>query len=153
MELLLQSFLFTPRTTISKLFVDGVFECYILEDCTREIPGVPAKEWKIPKQTAIPSGRYQVVLSRSTRFKKLLPELLNVPGYLGVRIHGGVTSEDTEGCLLTGTSYEGEKLLESQKAKLALMTKIANAAFEGEQVWITIERRQYYDTNSGTLGA
>lgn len=51
---------------------------------------------------AIPVGVYPIVLSYSERFRALLPELLNVPGRTGIRIHAGNTEADTEGCILLG---------------------------------------------------
>ena len=75
---------------------DGVrsFVCYTLEDLVREV--------KLPRYTAIPAGAYKLKISRSNRFKKDLPEVLSVPGFTGVRIHGGNTHENTEGCPLVG---------------------------------------------------
>lgn len=76
---------------------DGVRKrlCYTLEDVVRDV--------KIPRQTAIPAGEYKLRITMSNRFKRLLPEVLDVPNFLGVRIHGGNTHENTEGCPLVGT--------------------------------------------------
>lgn len=86
---------YTDKSTIGDLKLLGEFFCNILEDPVREI--------KIPKITAIPEGTYEVVITYSNRFKKFMPLLLNVPNYIGIRIHAGARPEHTEGCLLTGT--------------------------------------------------
>jgi hypothetical protein len=86
----------TAHSTPGKLLVDGVFECFTLEDVVRPK--------KIPGETAIPAGTYKVIVNMSNRFKRLLPLLLNVPGFEGVRIHTGNTDKDTEGCILVGTT-------------------------------------------------
>jgi len=84
------------KCTIGRLYIDGVFQCYTLEDVVRAE--------KIHGHTAIPAGEYDVIITMSSRFKKLLPLLLNVPNFEGVRIHAGNTDADTEGCILVGES-------------------------------------------------
>lgn len=107
--------------TIGELYVDGKFECYTLEDVVRE-DGV-----KILGQTAIPEGTYEVVISLSPRFQKLLPLLLNVPNFEGVRIHTGNTAADTEGCILVGRKRLVNSIGESRLAFDALFPKIQAA--------------------------
>jgi hypothetical protein len=58
---------------------------------------------KIYAETCIPSGEYIVILSHSPKFKRILPEVLNVKGFEGIRFHSGNTTKDTEGCVLVGT--------------------------------------------------
>lgn len=81
--------------TIGKLYIDGHYLCDTLEDTVRN-------GGKIAGKTAIPAGTYKVKKTMSPRFKKVLPEILNVPGFTGVRIHAGNTAIDTDGCLLLG---------------------------------------------------
>lgn len=91
---------FTSKSTEGKLFCNGEFVCYTLEDKDRFLEeGINEKVYG---ETAIPRGTYEVVLSMSNRFKKILPEVLEVPGYTGIRIHSGNKPEDTEGCILVG---------------------------------------------------
>lgn len=101
-ELLLTRVQLDSDVTIGTITLAGKHICWTCEDPVREIPGQAVESWKIPGQTAIPTGRYEIRLSLSNRFKKILPELLRVPGFTGIRIHPGNLPGDTEGCLLPG---------------------------------------------------
>jgi hypothetical protein len=96
MILQLKRKIFTDDSTIGELSIDGVFVCYTLEDKMRDK--------KIQNVTAIPYGRYEIIINYSNRFKQYMPLLLNVPNYEGVRIHSGNKSTHTEGCILVGSS-------------------------------------------------
>lgn len=63
-----------------------------------------SKEKKIPGKTAIPAGRYKVVLRKSMVFKKMMPFLEDVPHFKGIMLHPGNSPEDTRGCLLVGVA-------------------------------------------------
>lgn len=134
MKLVLTRNIFTERSTIGSLTVNGVLQCYTIEDTDRrlELGGI-----KIPKQTAIPRGTYKVILSYSPRFKKYLPLLLNVPCFKGIRIHPGNTSDDTEGCLLPVSTLTKEGGLYSKIAFDDLLRKI-KAVEKTEDITITI---------------
>lgn len=82
--------------TLGKLYANGQFWGHTCEDEVRK-EGV-----KVYGRTAIPSGTYRVENSYSNRFKKVLPAILNVPGFEGIRIHGGNHAEDSLGCILLG---------------------------------------------------
>lgn len=109
--------LLTDTFTIGDLYLDGKLFCQTLEDKVRE-PGV-----KIPGQTAIPAGEYQLRMTYSHRFKKVMPQLMNVPMFEGVRIHSGNTERDTEGCLLVG-KQQGDHLVNSRDTYNDLMDVI-----------------------------
>jgi hypothetical protein len=143
MEITLKRTIRKPEFTIGELKVNGNFHSYVLEDADRGLhSGMSLSEIasiKIPAETAIPSGRYEVVLNFSNRFQKLLPLLLDVPGFSGVRIHSGNTTAHTEGCLLPGNKRNlalGE-VYESRDATNRLISLI-NAAVKKEKVFITI---------------
>ena len=123
----------TPRSTIGELFVDGVFECFILEDRYR-----PVHEKKVYGQTAIPCGVFPVKITQSPRFGRLLPLVDVVPGFEGVRIHPGNTADDTEGCLLPGRKRANDQVLESRLAFEALFDKLLKAGTVGEKITLTI---------------
>jgi hypothetical protein len=123
--------------TFGALYVDGRWLLWTLEDTIREIPGEPVDAWKVRGQTAIPAGRYRLVLSRSQRFQRVLPEVLSVPGFTGVRIHSGNTIEDTDGCLLVGTGRAWGKVTGSRVAIELLMGELLEA--RSAPIWLTIE--------------
>ncbi len=116
--------------TIGNLYIDGIKFCDTLEDAVRV--------QKIAGMTAIPAGIYEVIVTMSKRFKKRLPELLNVPNFSGVRIHTGNTDKDTEGCILVGTNNAVGRVNNSREAFGPLMEKI-EAACKKEGCVIIIE--------------
>lgn len=129
----------TDGATLSVWFVDGHFECFGLEDELREREGLEVEDWKVPGHTAIPAGRYLVVVTQSGRFGRRLPLLVNVPGFTGVRIHPGNTIADTEGCLLPGRIRAAARVGESRLAFNRLLSKVEAAAGRGEGVEMCLE--------------
>lgn len=93
---------------------------------------------KIKGRSAIPEGRYAVVISWSPKMKKWLPILLGVPMFKGIRIHAGNTAKDTEGCILVGQNLKRGMVLNSNTWLHRLKQKIVEAKDRGEAVWITI---------------
>lgn len=92
--------------TWGDLYLDGEYFGCTLEDQVRERAGRHVLEWKVPKLTAIPSGMFLVTARNSPHFGPDTPELVNVPGYSDVLIHGGTTVADTEGCILIGSRQD-----------------------------------------------
>lgn len=120
----------TENSTIGELYIDGQFECYILEDTVRNE--------KIAGKTAIPYGTYDVAITYSPRFTRYLPLLLNVPNYSGIRIHKGNYPKDTEGCLLPGRKKSKDAVLESALAFDRLYPKLVYANQHGDKITIEI---------------
>jgi hypothetical protein len=108
---------FTDKSTVGKMFVDGVFECFTLEDVVRNGP-------KVYGATAIPVGTYSVIIDFSGHFQKELPRILDVPGFEGIRIHCGNTDKDTEGCILLGRTREEDFVGESKLAFASFFPKL-----------------------------
>lgn len=129
--------------TIGELHINGEFFCHTLEDIVR-----PAGEAKVPGETAIPAGQYQVELTVSGAavrgrlwtpnhdFK--LPQILNVPGFEGVRIHAGNTDRDTEGCVLVGEWSGGEFISKARSTLVYLMDLLDIEAIVNRPVSIEI---------------
>ena len=92
--------------TIGRVLIDGEFFCNSLEDTDRgltqgmSVAGIKLR--KIFGKTAIPTGTYRVEMTYSPKYQRMMPQILNVKGYEGVRIHSGNTAEDTLGCVLLG---------------------------------------------------
>jgi hypothetical protein len=133
LNLLLIRDIFAPQRTLGVLYVDGVKECYICEDAVRP------KGEKIYGKTAIPEGRYEVIINMSPRFKRELPLLLNVPNFEGIRIHSGNHEGHTEGCLLPGRTRNASGVFSSVIATNNLILKIRTALQSGRKVFITIK--------------
>ena len=106
----------TENSTIGELLVDGIWECYTLEDVERPV--------KIKNETAISRGTYKVIINQSNRFKKLMPLVLNVPNFEGIRIHPGNSNHDTEGCILVGQTRSKDYISKSRKAYEILFAKM-----------------------------
>lgn len=123
--------IFTPKSTGGELYMpDGSFQCFTLEDTIRD--------HKIAKETAIPSGRYELVIAWSNRYQKPMPRLLNVPFYQGILIHNGNTPAHTEGCLLVGRERKPDAVYESILAFEAIFPKLKKLTESGK-VFIEIE--------------
>ena len=124
------------KYTIGSLFIDGEYFCDTLEDPVRDINRngtFDGDEKKVYGETAIPYGTYAVILSMSPRFGRILPLLLDVSHFEGIRIHAGNTEKDTLGCILVGENKVKGKVINSRVWEKNLMERLAG------QTDITIE--------------
>ena len=130
--------------TISRLYVNGeLFGCNTLEDADRglrqDMQLEEIKKKKVYGNTAIPRGSYECVYTYSNRFKKMLPLLLNVKGFEGIRIHSGNSAKDTEGCILVGLNLKKGMVLNSREWTNKLVSKMKEAWNRKERVIIVIK--------------
>lgn len=121
--------------TIGVLMVDGEKFSDTLEDKVRDLNS----EKKVYGETAIPAGKYKVVMSMSSKFKRVMPYLENVPQFTGIMIHSGNTPKDTLGCILVGENKKKGQLINSRKYSDELNKRINEAIERKEQVWIEID--------------
>ena len=148
MELILERIAKKKTYTIGRLYIrrqvtdeylpgiEDQYFCDTLEPTWRDYAN---GAYKIKGKSAIPEGRYAVVISWSPKFEAWLPILLGVPKFEGIRIHAGNTAKDTEGCILVGRNQRVGEVLESRKWLYELKMKIVEAKGRGEAVWITVQ--------------
>lgn len=133
------------EATLSRVSIDGQFECYGLEDEYRAV--------KVPGETRIPEGTYKVTLrkeggfharySKDRRFRDIHVGMLwvrDVPGFEYILIHVGNFEKDTEGCLLLGDTRDELRLAvyRSAEAYRRFYVRVRTAA-ERENLFITYE--------------
>ena len=123
-----------PDWMFGDLTTGGNVRCYTLEDELRQV--------KVAGETAIPAGRYQLIMEYSPKFKRELLTLLNVPNFVAVRIHSVRSDDDTEGCIGVGNHID-EKTGEisggvNAGIRAALEAEYRAAVDRGEEVWLTI---------------
>lgn len=134
------------NTTLSHLLVNEIQYCYALEDVdrglTQAMPVAKISRIKMPARTAIPAGRYRVQITWSNRFKREMIQLMDVPGFAGIRVHPGNWHTNTEGCILPGMKYgtkNGDYMVRDSRKASGYLDKIVLAAIKaGEEVWWTI---------------
>lgn len=131
-----------PKYTIGFLFINGIYFCDTIEDKVRDFnkdgdlldPG----EDKVYAETAIPYGKYDVELSMSPKFKRLLPMVLNVRHFTGIRIHRGNTAKDSAGCILPGENKVKGRVINSTQYEKEIVKRMREATKRGEPIDIQI---------------
>jgi len=136
-----------PTYTIGRFTIDSVYFCDTLEDKVRDLNDYnhdgdfdDSGEGKIYGETAIPAGRYKVIVSYSPKLKRRLPLLLDVPGFTGIRIHSLVTARGTEGCIGVGQNRKKGQLTNGPYFETTLVQRIDEAIKNKEEVFITIKQ-------------
>lgn len=136
MKITVDRFTSDDDATLSAVYIDGVFQCFGLEDEYRAI--------KVAKETRIPAGKYSVEIrdagrfhsrySKKFNFHKGMLHIVDVPGFEYILIHIGNTDENTAGCLLIGTGCNASDELtvsSSTAAYKALYNKVIESALDG----------------------
>jgi hypothetical protein len=116
-----------------------VYFCDTLEDVDRGLTQSMSldeiKRIKIPHETAIPTGVYKVIVNLSPAKKRMLPRLLDVPGFSGILIHRGNTIHDSSGCILVGENKIKGKVINSTQYEKRLVDILSNIK---EEIWLKI---------------
>lgn len=130
-----------PTYCIGKLYIDGEYFCDVIEDTDRGLDNSMTVseilKKKIKGETAIPTGIYKIEITYSPKYKRMMPLLIGVKGYSGVRIHSGNTSKDTEGCLLVGRNTVVGMVTDSRNTYQRLFAKLQKA----KDITIEIKRK------------
>ena len=130
--------------TIGILYVNNKYFCEILEDIDRGLKDSMSleeiKKIKIKDQTCIPYGKYQILMTYSPKYKKIMPLVNNVKGFEGIRIHSGNTNKDTSGCLLPGFNKMKGQVINSRETFNKLYSLIQTAINNKENVTIEITK-------------
>ena len=142
MEILVERKWLKPTYTIGIFSINGKKFCNTLEDKVRDYnkdgdlddPG----ETKVYGETAIPYGKYKVILSYSPKFKRIMPRVLNVKHFDGILIHNGVTNKNTLGCILIGDNSEVGKLSNGKFYLEKLIKLLEETEDRKEETWLTI---------------
>lgn len=141
MNLTLKRLNLTPNYTEGELYVNGVYFCKTLEDTNRDLNKngqFDNNEKKVYGETCIPYGKYKVILSYSPKFKRELPEILEVPDFQGIRIHRGNKISDTLGCILCGEKVKNGYLSNSTPYEIKLVELLKQANLRNEESFIEI---------------
>ena len=148
MELILERIAKRKTYTIGRLYIrrqvideylPGTADDYFCDTLEPTWRDYEHGAYKVKGRSAIPEGRYAVVISWSPKFKAWLPILFGVPKFEGIRIHAGNTAADTEGCILVGKNKLVGQVVDSRIWLHRLKQKIVEARSRGEPVWITIK--------------
>ena len=143
MEIKLIRKYYKAKYTIGRLYVNNRF----FSDCL-EPPSLHLTERcalgtiliaKYKGYRAIPTGRYRILITRSRRFGRWLPLLMNVKGFEGIRIHAGNKPEDTRGCILLGFNRRKGYVLDSTRCVLTLVKMMTEAIAKGEKVFVEVK--------------
>ena len=139
--------------TIGKMYVNGKYFCDTLEDKDRGLkntdPIAKIKSVKVYGETAIPTGKYEVLMNTispkfaaSSFYKRVcggkVPRLKNVPGWEGVLIHSFNTALESYGCVGVGKNTIKGKITESRVTFEKLYKEMKKAYDKGETITIEI---------------
>lgn len=141
MEIILQRVRLLPDRAAGQLYINGEFFCFVVEDKVREVPNVPVEKWKIHGETAIPQGRFKLGMEYSPRFGVDTLTIYGVPGFSGIRIHGGNSELDSHGCPIIGyqvTEVGKIKPGTSKPAVADLKVRVRKTLQAGEEIWIRV---------------
>jgi len=137
---------FGAEATLGTLRWQGLDFGFTVEDEDRGLDAdmTPAEVLaiKVAHETAIPAGMYAVKTTHSPKYGRLMPVLLGVPGFRGVRIHSGNDEADTSGCIVPGLlrNMDAMTVRKSRAACTWLYEQIAVLEAGGHEVTILIDR-------------
>ncbi len=138
MELILRRLVLTNTNTQGKLYIDGKYFCETIEDKVRAKAGFWKRIFKIYAKTAIPYGRYPVLVTWSNKFQRMLTGIFNVPDYEGIRIHNGVSELSSAGCIIVSYQRQSNGSLVNDKSAMNDLCSDVTEAQKTGKIFITI---------------
>lgn len=139
MEIILERKIHNKTSTEGNLYINNNWFCHTIEDRVRAEVGQWKPELKVYGKTAIPYGRYPVLVTWSNRFKRMLTGVFNVPDFQGIRIHNGMTENSSAGCIIVSHKDDKEHhSLINDRSAMDDICRLVEAAQKKEKVWITI---------------
>ena len=127
------------KYTIGKLYINDEYFCDTIEDIDRGLKSSMSVEYikkkKVYAETAIPTGTYKIEMTYSSKFKRILPLLVDVKGFSGIRIHRGNTEKDSSGCIVIGENKVKGRVINSTPYEVVLVNKL----LDEDDIEITIE--------------
>lgn len=138
MNIILERKIHNATSTEGNIYIDGKWFCHTIEDVTRAKLGEWKSENKVYAQTAIPYGKYQVMVTWSNRFKRMLTAILNVPDFSGIRIHNGSTENSSSGCVIVSFKEGGNHNLVNDPAAMNQLCRLVEDAQKTSKVYIDI---------------
>lgn len=143
MEIVVKRLYMKPDYSIGRLWVDGVSFCDTMEPTSRHLNNhqtlVKIKQARKQGPMAVPTGRYRVLVTRSPKWGRWLPQPILVPGFWQVYLRQGNKPGETDGDILLGRNTRKGYLLDSTAHMLALQRKVTEAIGRGEEVWLTVK--------------
>jgi len=139
MKLILERKIHNPHSTEGNLYVNDKWFCNTIEDVIRAKPGEWNAGLKVYAKTAIPYGRYPVLVTWSNRFNRLLTGVFNVPDFEGIRIHNGTSELSSAGCIIV--SYKDDDkhhVLINDKAAMNDLCDLIYKVQQSEKIWLEI---------------
>lgn len=139
MEILLERKFKNENSTEGNLYINGKWFCNTIEDKVRAKTGLWRRALKIYGKTAIPYGRYPVMVTWSNKFNRMLTGVFNVPDFEGIRIHNGTSEMSSAGCIIV--SYKDDDKnhrLINDKAAMNDLCDIVKTAQEKEKIYLNI---------------
>ncbi len=136
---------FGKDATNGMLFIDGLFECYTLEDQYQAV--------KVMHETCIPEGKYDINFRKTGGFHAKYTEryknahygmlhIQDVPNFTYILIHTGNSDEHTSGCLIVGETQQDLDISKdgfigsSTVAYKKMYAKVAGQLLQGKKVSI-----------------
>jgi hypothetical protein len=131
-----------PTYTIGTFAIGGMLLCNTLEDPDRDLNKdgdlEDVGECKVYGETAIPYGRYPVIVSWSPKLKRELPLIMDVKHFTGIRIHRLSTAKGTLGCVGVGENTAKGRLTNGEYWEKKITAMLKAYILAGEKVYINI---------------